>query len=348
MNNNPMEAGVSPPPFARILVVGGGMMGASILQAARLRWQDSVTLYVMDHDQEVRSYCQQQPWVNEAWEIPKPAKCVDLVLLAVPIGCYETCLTSLQDLLGKEGIVLSDIGSSKRSVAQMFAESTPKGCIAIPGHPVAGIEKTGPWSARDNLFVDRYCVLTPDDSTSKSPSGKQALQQLTHFWQALGMQVEKMTPEHHDLVLSITSHLPTLIAYCLTGTAKDMEHLDWEQQFFADGRPVRDHWGNVNTLEIMQYAAGGFRDFTRIAASDPVMWRDVYLHNKSPVVYTLDLFLEKLNQLREAVLRGDGRYLEQCFERSQKIRQGIVEMRQAGQFEATEKIPPPMKSDEIR
>lgn len=333
-------------PFRSILIVGGGLIGSSLLRAVRSRWAEEVSLYVLDKDIEVVSYCVEHNLVDEGFTLSeirarglKDRLGLDLVVLAVPLGAYKETLELLSELLFLDNLVVSDVGSSKRRVCDLFSQSLPSSCFGVPCHPVAGIEKSGPQSGMEDLFLNRHCVVTPYDvgGGSLSVSGyESSVERVESFWRGLGMSVERMTAEHHDLVLAMTSHLPTLIAYCLTGTAKTMEDIDWNEECFADGRLIKDGFGGIETIEVIRYAAGGFRDFTRIAASDSVMWRDVFLTNKSPVLYVLDLFLKDLEELRNAVNEGDGVVLQKRFARSQEIRKDIVDMGQAGQFIATE------------
>ncbi|MEM7570613.1 MAG: prephenate/arogenate dehydrogenase family protein, partial [Pseudomonadota bacterium] len=198
-----------------------------------------------------------------------------------------------------EGAIVSDVGSVKTSVAEAF-KALPAHVHAIPAHPVAGTEQSGPEAGFATLFKDRWCILTP-------PAGvdAEALAKLSAFWQALGANVEEMTPAHHDLVLAITSHVPHLIAYNIVGTASDLEA--------------------VTQSEVIKYSAGGFRDFTRIAASDPTMWRDVFLNNKDAVLEMLGRFSEDLTALQRAIRWGDGDALFNLFSRTRAIRRNIID-----------------------
>jgi cyclohexadieny/prephenate dehydrogenase len=203
----------------------------------------------------------------------------------------------------KPGAIISDVGSVKGSVVRDMAPYLPAGVHFVPAHPVAGTEHSGPDSGFAELFINRWCILTPPEGTDP-----QAVEKLRAFWAALGARVETMTPDHHDLVLAITSHLPHLIAYTIVGTA--------------------DELGQVTSSEVMKFSAGGFRDFTRIAASDPIMWRDVFLANKEAVLEMLGTFNEDLSKLTRAIRRGDGEALFEHFTRTRAIRRGIVEIGQ--------------------
>jgi cyclohexadieny/prephenate dehydrogenase len=226
-------------------------------------------------------------------------KDADLVILCVPVGA---CGAVAQEIAGdlKVGAIVSDVGSVKGAVVRDMAPHLPATVHFVPAHPVAGTEHSGPDSGFAELFIDRWCILTPPESTEPS-----AVEKMRAFWSALGTRVEIMTPDHHDLVLAITSHLPHLIAYTIVGTA--------------------DELAQVTSSEVIKFSAGGFRDFTRIAASDPVMWRDVFLANKDAVLEMLGTFNEDLSRLTRAIRRGDGEALFEHFTRTRAIRRGIVE-----------------------
>ena len=203
----------------------------------------------------------------------------------------------------KAGAIVSDVGSVKTAVLKDMAAHLPETVDFIPAHPVAGTEHSGPDAGFAELFVNRWCILTPSETAS--PDG---VERLKAFWQALGANVETMTAEHHDLVLAITSHLPHLIAYTIVGTADELE--------------------GVTESEVLKFSAGGFRDFTRIAASDPTMWRDVFLNNKDAVLEMLGEFQEDLSKLTRAIRRGDGDALFEHFSRTRAIRRGILNIGQ--------------------
>ena len=202
----------------------------------------------------------------------------------------------------KADAIISDVGSSKAGVAEALAKALPDH-IVIPAHPVAGTENSGPAAGYASLFEGRWCIVTPGAGVSGD-----AVAAVTGFWQALGAKVETMDAAHHDMVLAVTSHLPHLIAYTIVGTASELEE--------------------VTESEVIKYSAGGFRDFTRIAASDPVMWRDVFLANKDAVLATLQRFNEDLTALQQAIRRGDGAKLEEWFTRTRAIRRSIIEQGQ--------------------
>jgi cyclohexadieny/prephenate dehydrogenase len=224
------------------------------------------------------------------------------VILCIPVGACGEAAREIAPHLAK-GAVISDVGSVKGSVARDVAPHLPGHVHFIPAHPVAGTEHSGPDAGFAELFINRWCILTPSAETSAH-----AVERLTAFWKAFGAKVECMSPDHHDLVLAITSHLPHLIAYTIVGTAEEL--------------------GQVTSSEVIKFSAGGFRDFTRIAASDPTMWRDVFLSNKDAVLEMLGTFSEDLSKLTRAIRRGDGQALFDHFARTRAIRRGILDIGQ--------------------
>ena len=229
----------------------------------------------------------------------------DLVVLATPVGVFGALAQDMRPLL-KPGAILSDVGSVKTAVVRDVGPFVPDGVHLIPAHPIAGTEHSGPEAGFAELFDGRWCILTPPPGVDA-----QALAQLKSFWQRIGSHVEIMDPKHHDLVLAITSHVPHLIAYNIVGTAADLE--------------------TVTESEVIKYSAGGFRDFTRIAASDPTMWRDVFLNNREAVLEMLARFNEDLSLLQRAIRWGDGDMLFNLFTRTRAIRRSIID---AGQDSA--------------
>jgi cyclohexadieny/prephenate dehydrogenase len=225
----------------------------------------------------------------------------DLVIVCTPIGAIGAVAKEIGPHL-KPGAIVSDVGSVKAAVMQEMAPHIPAGVHFIPGHPVAGTEDSGPDSGFAELFVDRWCILTPAQDTDKS-----SVERLSQFWKAFGANVEIMSAEHHDLVLAVTSHVPHLIAYNIVGTAFELRH--------------------VTESEILKYSAGGFRDFTRIAASDPTMWRDIFLNNKAAVLEVLGRFNEDLATLTRAVRSGDAETLYNLFAERRAIRRGMIQFK---------------------
>lgn len=223
----------------------------------------------------------------------------DLVVLCVPVGAMETVAREIGPVL-KPGATVSDVGSVKAAVIEAVAPYIPDGVHFIPAHPLAGTEHSGPRSGFAELFDNRYTIVVP--VTGSDPA---AVTRVTSLWQGMGALVEQMDPEHHDLVLAVTSHTPHLIAYTMVGVADDLRR--------------------VTDSEVIKYSAAGFRDFTRIAASDPVMWRDVFLNNKEATLEILGRFTEELFALQRAIRQGDGAHLEDYFTRTRSIRRGIIE-----------------------
>jgi len=226
----------------------------------------------------------------------------DLVIVCAPVGVCGDIAKEIASQL-KPGAVVSDVGSVKSALVREMGPHLPKTVHFVPAHPVAGTEHSGPDAGFAELFVGRWCILTPPEGTDPAASEK-----LAEFWRLLGAKVEFMPADHHDLVLAITSHLPHLIAYTIVGTA--------------------DELAEVTRSEVLKFSAGGFRDFTRIAASDPTMWRDVFLANKDAVLEMLGTFKEDLSQLTRAIRRGDGEALFEHFKRTRAIRRSIVEIGQ--------------------
>jgi cyclohexadieny/prephenate dehydrogenase len=259
-----------------------------------------VHLSVHDADPQVRERLLELDLADDVADSPGAAVIdADLVVLAVPVLAMMKVAAQIAPDL-PAGCVVSDTGSVKASVLADLAEALPEGTAIIPAHPVAGTENSGPDAGFAALFDGRWCILTP-------PAGANAfaVARVSEFWSRLGAKVEIMDAAHHDLVLAVTSHLPHLIAYSIVGTASDLE--------------------SVTRSEVIKYSAGGFRDFTRIAASDPVMWRDVFLSNKDAVLDVLQRFSEDLTALQRAIRWGDGNYLEALFTRTRAVRRGIVD-----------------------
>ena len=288
-------------PFARVSIIGLGLIGSSIARAVRDA-MPTVVLTGHDADADVRETARALKLCDDVADTAGAAVTdADLVILCVPLGVMATVAESIATDLPPEAII-SDVGSSKAAVTTALAAALPNHAI-VPAHPVAGTERSGPEAGFASLFHNRWCILTPPDGTPDS-----AIQQVTAFWEMLGAQVEVMDAAHHDLVLAVTSHLPHLIAYTIVGTASDLE--------------------GVTQSEVIKYSAGGFRDFTRIAASDPTMWRYVFLTNKDAVLEMLQSFSEDLTALQRAIRWGDGEALFDLFTRTRAIRRSIIEQGQ--------------------
>ncbi len=287
--------------FRQVAIIGLGLLGGSIGLAVRQHLPDVRTIGY-DNDPEVRARAAERELTNTiAGTAAEAVTGADLVILCVPVGAMEEAARAIAPALSPDAVV-SDVGSSKRSVGRALARALPGQCV-IPAHPVAGTEDSGPNAGFAALFRQRWCIVTPP--ADADPAKVAAL---VAFWEALGAKVESMDPDHHDLVLAVTSHIPHLIAYTIVGTASDLE--------------------DVTRSEVIKYSAGGFRDFTRIAASNPTMWRDVFLHNRDGVLEMLDRFLADLAVMREAIRDGDGEAMFELFTRTREIRRSIVALGQ--------------------
>ena len=285
-------------PFARIAIIGMGLIGSSLARSIRAT-MPTVRLSVTDADAHVRARVRDLDLADDVADSAGVAVIdADLVILCVPVGAMGRVARDIAADLAA-GVVVSDVGSVKGQVLVELTAALP-GIAVIPAHPVAGTEKSGPDAGFASLFAGRWCIVTPPVGANPV-----AVERLSEFWRRLGATVETMDAAHHDLVLAVTSHLPHLIAYSIVGTASDME--------------------TVTRSEVIKYSAGGFRDFTRIAASDPVMWRDVFLTNKDAVLEVLQRFTEDLTALQRAIRWGDGDALETLFTRTRAIRRTIVD-----------------------
>jgi cyclohexadieny/prephenate dehydrogenase len=284
--------------FERVALIGLGLIGSSLSHIMR-REGLSGHISGFARSEVTRAKALEIGLVHSVHQSAlEAARDADLVILCSPVGAYEEITREIAPVL-KQGAILTDVGSVKGAVARDCAPHVPEGVHFIPGHPVAGTEQSGPESGFATLFTNRWCILTPLPGANAG-----AVEKLTKFWRACGSNVEIMTPDHHDLVLAITSHLPHLIAYNIVATAADLEE--------------------VTKSEVIKFSAGGFRDFTRIAASDPTMWRDVFLNNKDAVLEMLGRFSEDLSALQRAIRWGDGEALFNLFARSRDIRRSII------------------------
>ena len=284
--------------FEKIAVLGLGLIGSSICHGVKAQ---GLAKTVVGHAKsaETRKVALEIGLVSEVFENPADAvKGADLVILCAPIGVCGALAAATGKYLS-EGAIFTDVGSVKGSIIRDCTPHLPSNIHFIPGHPLAGTEQSGPRSGFAEVFHHRWCILTPVAGTDTA-----AIEKLTKFWEALGSNVDVMTADHHDLVLAITSHLPHLIAYNTVATAADLE--------------------TVTDSEVIKYSASGFRDFTRIAASDPTMWRDVFLNNKEAVLEMLGRFTEELAVLQRAVRWGDGETLFNLFTRAREVRRGII------------------------
>ncbi|HVB89744.1 MAG TPA: prephenate/arogenate dehydrogenase family protein [Beijerinckiaceae bacterium] len=291
--------GAPRPALKRLAVVGLGLIGSSIARVARARGLAGEVV-AFDSNADVRARAQELGFADAVVDSSaEAARDADLVILCVPVGAMGDAAQALAPAL-KPGAIVSDVGSVKTAVLSALSARLPAGVHIVPAHPVAGTEDSGPDAGFATLFVDRWCILTPPEGASE-----EAVATVKHFWTQAGSNVEIMSAAHHDLVLATTSHVPHLIAYNIVGTAADLEE--------------------VTRSEVIKFSAGGFRDFTRIAASDPTMWRDVFLHNRDAVLEVLGRFNEDLAALQRMIRWGDGQGLFDLFTRTRAIRRGIID-----------------------
>jgi cyclohexadieny/prephenate dehydrogenase len=290
------------PLFERMALIGTGLIGSSIARAARAQGT-ARSIVATARSAATRRRVAELGLADRVVETNAAAVAgADLVIVCIPVGQCGAVAAEIAPHLAL-GAIVSDVGSVKGSVVRDMAPHLPPHVHFVPAHPVAGTENSGPDAGFAELFVNRWCILTPPPDADAT-----AVDRLAGFWRRLGANVDTMSPEHHDLVLAITSHLPHLIAYTIVGTA--------------------DELGEVTQSEVLKFSAGGFRDFTRIAASDPTMWRDVFLTNKEAVLEMLGTFNEDLAKLTRAIRRGDGQALFEQFSRTRAIRRGIVQIGQ--------------------
>jgi cyclohexadieny/prephenate dehydrogenase len=291
------------PIFDTLAIVGIGLIGSSIARAARKRGL-ARRIAVADSSEEARTVAADLKLADSFHADPADAvKDADLTIICVPIGGYAEVGQAIAPHL-KSGSVLSDVGSVKQAVLRDLGPLVPDHVHFIPGHPIAGTEHSGPAAGFAELFEGRWTILTPLPGWDEA-----AVDKLSRFWGRMGATVETMEPMHHDQVLAITSHLPHLIAYTIVGTATGLE----------------EH----TQREVIKFSASGFRDFTRIAASNPIMWRDIFLNNREAVLEMLGRFSEDLTALQRAIRWGEGEKLEDWFTRTRAIRRSIIDAKQA-------------------
>lgn len=287
------------PMFRKIALIGVGLIGSSMAHGARAAGlAGHIAGYA--RREETRAAATRAGFADSVHgDLEACVKDADLVVLATPVGSFADIAERIGPHLAKDSI-LTDVGSVKMAVIRDVGPHVPEGVHFIPGHPIAGTEQSGPESGFAELFHGRWCILTPPPGTDA-----EAVEKLKAFWERLGSMVEVMDPKHHDLVLAVVSHLPHLIAYNIVGTAADLEE--------------------VTQSEVIKFSASGFRDFTRIAASDPTMWRDIFLNNREAVLEMLGRFTEDLTALQRAIRWGDGDALFNLFTRTRAIRRSIIE-----------------------
>jgi cyclohexadieny/prephenate dehydrogenase len=288
--------------FDRIALIGIGLIGSSIARDVRELGLAGEVVISSRSAETLRRAEELELGNRYTASAAEAVRDADLVIVSVPVGASEEVAKQIAGNL-KPGAIVTDVGSTKASVIAQMAPHMPENVHFIPGHPLAGTEKSGPDAGFTGLFRDRWCIFTPLPGTDQA-----ALDKLKAFWMALGSLIDEMDAQHHDKVLAIVSHLPHIIAYNIVGTADDLE--------------------TVTESEVIKYSASGFRDFTRLAASDPTMWRDVCLHNKDAILEMLARFSEDLAYLQRAIRWGEGDKLFELFTRTRAIRRSIV---QAGQ-----------------
>jgi len=297
--------------FNSVLIVGMGLIGSSISRAL-IENHVANSVYGLDCNDNVIKKCQNLNLLTQGeTDLKKFDIQFDLIVVCTPLSSYKNIFTSLTEFVSKPTLV-TDVGSTKMSTIKDFTNVVSnKYMTFIPSHPIAGLEKTGPEHGFSKLFNDRYCILTPFEKNDD------ALNRISEMWKSIGMSIEMMDPDRHDRVLAMTSHIPQLIAFSVVGTATELES------------HMRE--------EVIKYSAAGFRDFTRLAGSDAIMWRDVYDKNKDAVLEMLGRFSEDLSTYQKAIRNGDLEFLQNKFNQSKKIRKEIEDIGQAGSFDPTEK-----------
>jgi len=291
------------PLFRRVAIVGFGLIGSSV---ARVLRRDGLAgeIVACDASAEARARVLALGIADRAVASPAAAvRGADLVMLCTPVRSFGAIGAAMAPGLAR-GAIVSDVGSVKGAVVEALAPHIPRGVHLVPGHPIAGTENSGPDAGFAELFQGRWCVLTPPEGTSA-----RAVARVARFWRRAGMEIATMSPAHHDRVLAITSHVPHLIAYTIVSTVSDLEE--------------------TMRAEVIKFAASGFRDFTRVAGSDPTMWRDIFLSNKDAVLEMTGRLYEDIALLQKAIRHGDGDTLHRVFSRSRRVRRGIVQAKQA-------------------
>tara|TARA_B110000285_G_scaffold8783_1_gene8927 strand:- start:227 stop:1132 length:906 start_codon:yes stop_codon:yes gene_type:complete len=284
--------------FNNISIIGSGLIGSSILKAIKSK-NLAKEIKIFDHSKEVSSYLKKENICKNVFnDISDCVTDADLIIIATPLSSYKEIILSIKDNL-KKNVILTDTGSVKKEVMKIIHNINLKDIYWIPSHPIAGTEESGPKAGDSEMFKDRWCIISPPKNCAEQP-----IQSLKIFWEALGSKVKIMTPEEHDKILSLTSHLPHAIAYNIVRTVIGVE--DKIKQ------------------EVIQYSAGGLRDFTRIAASNPLMWRDIFLDNSENISKGIDSFIEKLNELKKAVSDKNGDKLYQIFNSTREVRKEII------------------------
>ncbi len=284
--------------FDQISIIGCGLIGSSIFKG--LKKVGSIKkIITYDNDKSVNEIIKKDKLSDEIFKSAGDAvKNSDLIIIATPISSFENVLNSIKDNL-KTGSILTDTCSVKTGVSKIFEKMNLKNSVCIPGHPVAGIENSGPKAGFADLFKNKWTILTPSKSTDEN-----TIQKVSNFWESLGSKVKIMSDEDHDKILTFTSHLPHVVAYNIVKTS--MSH----------DEEVKD--------DIIKYSAGGLRDFTRIAASDPIMWRDIFIDNSALIIQAIDKFIKNLDEFKKAISEKDSKKLIEIFEKSKDFRKSIV------------------------
>ncbi|WPZ35403.1 prephenate/arogenate dehydrogenase family protein [Thalassobaculum sp. OXR-137] len=294
------------PVFGTLAVIGIGNLGSSVARAVR-KYGAVERVIAADLSSEALTRAEQLNLADAYYDAPSKAVAqADVVVLCTPLGAFGAIAKAMAPHL-KPGAVVTDVGSVKGAVVAAAGPHMPASVAFVPGHPIAGTEKSGPDAGSSDLFVGRYWILTPDETTDRA-----AVAKVTELWTRCGAIVEEMKAEYHDKVLAVTSHLPHLIAYTIVGTAFDLE--GQEQQ------------------DVIRFSAGGFRDFTRIAGSSPIMWRDIFLNNREAVLEMLQRFSEDLSYLQRAIRWGEGDKLQDLFTRTREVRRSVIEAKQDKPF----------------
>ena len=296
--------------FQKTLIIGVGLIGSSIARALRKHGISS-EIHGIDTSAEVLAKCNNLNILSSGKKDLKDFSCqFDLIIICSPLSTYKKIFSLLNNFVKKPTLV-TDVGSTKVSVIQDYQDTCRNQDVKfVPSHPIAGIEKSGPEYGFSKLFENRFCILTPINDKDDF------IDNIKYFWESIGLEIQIMTADHHDKVLAMTSHIPQLIAYSIVATASELE------------KHIR--------VEVIKYSAAGFRDFTRLAGSDPIMWRDIYSMNKDAVLEMLGRFMEDLSTLQKAIRNNDTKFLEKTFSSTKEIRKLIEELGQAGSFDPTE------------
>jgi len=296
--------------FNSVLIVGVGLIGSSIARA--IKENDlAKNIYGIDNDLNNLKKCYELKLLSRVESsLDSFSEQFDMIIICSPLSTYKKIFSDLNNYISQDTLI-TDVGSTKMSVIDNFKEaSTNKHLCFIPSHPIAGLEKSGPEFGFAKLIINRFCIVTPFEDDANS------LKKISSFWSSIGMKVQTMDAAHHDRVLAMTSHIPQLIAYSIVATATELE------------TQLKD--------EVIKYSAAGFRDFTRLAGSDPIMWRDIYSTNKEAVLEMLGRFTEDLSTLQKAIRNNDSSFLEKTFRSTREVRKTIENIGQAGSFDPTE------------